>query len=439
MMAVLPKNISIVEYKNQDGSKQVKYRVRAQIKGRSFDQLFDEIEQAKAYLAEAKSHFGRKGIDEADIAEAKALEEFKSPTFDFFFELYFAWKHPAPKDKETESILKKKQRTTYRSFFNTILKTKIEIYNEDILFDSPQTTQLLVSHGFKSNLAKKTSLSKLKLHEINYKVINAYIKARLALGKSKITVRKEVSIISCFYRDALYIDTVAIKSIEDLKNPCEKIDPRLLEKAYTEKKAKRIDEENFEKYKNCIFCEDLDFAYVSLLQYYGAFRMSEALGLTWENIDFKKKSIFLPQTKTNPRKVSMTKDLEDLLDTIEEDKTKRVGLVLKTQTIYKYQKQIERFRVKYGFELRTHQFRKDAISRMIDNVGTGNKILLAQILGYTNVKQFATDYIEEAPNTDTIEGVLQTIGHTKNSVNITSNNYYELPKLTLPPLPKVEK
>ena len=72
-MAGLQKNIGIVQYKNQDGSKQVKYRVRVQVRGRSINQLFDELEQAKAYLLEAKSHFGRKAIDEQDIADQKAM------------------------------------------------------------------------------------------------------------------------------------------------------------------------------------------------------------------------------------------------------------------------------------------------------------------------------------------------------------------------------
>lgn len=156
--------------------------------------------------------------------------------------------------------------------------------------------------------------------------------------------------------------------------------------------------------------------------------MSEAIYLEWKNINFETKQIFLPQTKTNPRLVYMTKDLQDLLETIEEDESKRTGLVLKTQTIYKYQKQIQRFRVKYGFELVTHQLRKDAIGRMIDKVGHENPIILAEILGFTNVKNFESNYLEDDVNLNTIEGVMKNIGHTEKSKNITKNTYYALPK-----------
>ena len=437
-MAGLPKNIGIVQYKNADGTKQVKYRVRVQIRGRSLNQLFDELADAKAYLTEAKSHFGRKGIDEADLAEAKALEEFKRPVFGWFFELYRDWKHKEP--SPDADLLKKKQYATYKSFFKTILNTQIEVYNEADMFEAPQATELLSRLGHSANLARKTTLAKLKLHEINYKTINAYIESRLVKGVSKITVRKEISILSCFFEEARHVKTISIKSIQDLENPVKHYDKRLLAKATNKKRAKRIDEENFKNYLSCIYSENLDFAYISLLQYFGAFRMSEALMLVWENINFKTKEIHLPQTKTNPRTVSMTKDLEDLLDTIEPDKSKRTGIVVKTQTLYKYQKQIQRFRLKYDFNLTSHQFRKDAISRMIDNVGssTDNKIILAKILGYTNVKQFANDYLEEKSSPGTLASVLENIGHTPSSINVTANNYYELPKIDQRPLPPHE-
>lgn len=425
-MAALPKNISIISYKNADGSKQIKYRVRLQVKGEAFTQLFDDLPEAKAYLAEIKSRYGRRALSEQEEAEARALEEFKQPTLDWFFDNYFAYKYPKPNDED--SLLKKKQHATYKSFFNTILNTEIQVFNEKTLMDAPQASELLNRYGYGSSLSKKKNFGKLKLHEINYKTINAYIKRRLELGKSKITVRKELSIISCFFTEIKHIATIPEKFVQNIGNPTKDIDKKLLAKPQKKERAKRIDDDNFEKLKNCINVEPIDFAYAVLLQYFGAFRMSEAIYLEWKHINFETKQIFLPQTKTNPRLVYMTKDLQDLLETIEEDKDKRTGLVLKTQTIYKYQKQIQRFRVKYGFDLTTHQLRKDAIGRMIDNVGHENTIVLAEILGFTNVKNFESNYVEEDVSLNTIEGVMRSIGHTKKSKNITKNTYYALPK-----------
>lgn len=425
-MAALPKNISIVSYKNAKGSKQVKYRVRLQVKGEAFTQLFDELPEAKVYLAEIKSRYGRKALSEQEEADARALEEFKQPTLDWFFDTYFDYKYPQP--RENDSLLKKKQHATYKSFFKTILNTEIQVFNEKTLIDAPQASEILNRYGFGSSISKNKKFGKLKLHEINYKIINAYIRRRLELGKSKITVRKEISIISCFFSEIKHIATIPEKFVENTGNPTKDIDKKLLAKPKTIEKAKRIDDDNFEKLKNCINIEPLDFAYVVLLQYFGAFRMSEAIYLEWKHINFETKQIFLPQTKTNPRLVYMTKDLQDLLETIEEDESKRTGVVLKTQTIYKYQKQIQRFRVKYGFELVTHQLRKDAIGRMIDKVGNENSIVLAEILGFTNVKNFESNYLEDDVDLNTIEGVMKNIGHAEKSKNITKKIYYALPK-----------
>ena len=425
-MAVLPKGVYAVEHKTKAGTV-LRYQAKAMINGIKYSKTFEEIAEAKAYLTEVRSHFGRKAIDAADIAEAKALEEFKKPLFEWFFNCYFDYKYP---EKEFQAnLMKKKQYATYKSFFKTILNTEIQVFNEDTLEDKPHASEILNRYGFGSSISKKTKLGKLRLHQVNYKTINAYIKKRLELGKSKITVRKELSIISCFFNEVKYIPTIPTKSVEDLGNPTKEIDKKLLSKAYNKEKAKRIDEDNFEKIKNCIYNEDLDFSYALLLQYFGAFRMSEAIYLTWENIDFKEKKIKLPQTKTLPRVVYMSKDLEDLLETIEPEKEKQKGLVLKTQTYYKYQKQIQRFRERYGFELVTHQLRKDAISRMIDKVGKDNSIVLSEILGFTNVKNFEINYIEEEARTDTLIGVMKNVGHTEKSKNITKNAYYSLPKL----------
>lgn len=430
-MANLPKNISLVSYKNKDGSKQLKYRVRLQVQGESINQLFDGLADAKAFLLEARSRYGRKALSELEIAEKKALDEYRQPKFEWFFDLYFDYKYPEPEFQK--SLLKKKQYATYKSFFKTIKNTEVATFNEKHLQEAPQAVASLIEIGLGSAYSKRRKLGDFKLYEITFKTLNEYIKERKKLGKRLNTIRKEVSIISCFYQEIKHISQVSSEWTMGLGNPTKDIDKKLLDprKFDTPKRVlpKRIDSDNFEKIKNCIYAEDLDFSYTLLLQYFGALRMAEAIYLTWENVDFENKRLFLPQTKTNPREVSITKDLEDLLETIEPDPSRRNGLVLRNQTYYKYQKQIQRFRKKYGFDLMTHTLRKDAIGRMIDKVGN-NSIVLAEILGFTNVRNFETNHLEQGPDISTVEGIMRNIGHTEKSKNITKNNYYALPKLT---------
>lgn len=426
-MANLPKNIYQVTYKNKDGKKQFKYQVQKILQGKKYNKLFETVSECEIYLKEISSHFGRKNVIEYDEQEKRKLEEFKKPPFEWFFMQYFKYKHQS--DFDPKDLLKKKAYRTYQSFFKTILNTKFEVYDEEIMEETPQASKILIDLGLGMK-SKYTSLGKLKLHEINFKTINSYINARLKIGNSKITVKKHISILSCFFQECRYITGIPLKAVENIGNPTKQIDKKLLANAFNVKKAKRIDDDNWLKLMECYNKEDdLTFHYVSLLQYFGALRMSEALSLTWENVNFDNRTINFPITKTTPRVVLMTKDLSDLLKTIEPELENRKGIVVKNTGLYKYEKQIQRFGQRYGFYkiISTHNFRKDAISRMIDKVGGSNPMQLAQILGYKNVQQFQTDYINEMPNIDTLSGVMKNNGQKQ--LNTAYTHYYELPKL----------
>lgn len=424
-MAKLPKNVYQVAYKNKDGKKQYKYQVKKTIQGQNFNKLFEDVAECEIYLNEINSHFGRKNVVEYDLEEQRRIEEFKKPPFEWFFMQYFHDKHK--NNFDPKDLLKKKAYATYKSFFKTILNTEIAIFDEDMMEDTPQATKILIGLGI--GKSRKVKLGKLKLHEINFKTINSYINARLAIGNSKITVKKHISILSVFFQEVRYVEGISLKLVGNIVNPTKEINKKLLANAFNVRKAKRISSEYWEKLMECYNKEDdLTFHYVSLLQYFGAFRMSEALNLTWDNLDFSAKTIYLPATKTTPRIVKMTKDLKDLLDIIEPDRNKRIGLVVKNTGLYKYQKQIQRFGARYGFYkiISSHNFRKDAISRMIDKAAGTNAIQLAQILGYKNVQQFKADYIDDTPDLDSLEGVMKNSGHKEMN---TTNIYYDWPEI----------
>ena len=197
-MANLPKNIYQVAYKNKDGKKQFKYQVKKIFQGKQYNKLFETVSECEIYLKEVNSHFGRKNVVEYDEQEQRKLEEFKKPPFEWFFMHYFNYKHP--NDVDPKDLLKKKAYRTYQSFFKTILNTKIEVHNEEILEDTPQASKILLDLGLGIK-SKYTSLGKLKLHEITYKTINSYIKARLKIGNSKITIKNIYQYCPAFFKN----------------------------------------------------------------------------------------------------------------------------------------------------------------------------------------------------------------------------------------------
>ena len=83
----------------------------------------------------------------------------------------------------------------------------------------------------------------------------------MKIGNSKITIKKHLSILSCFFQECRYIDGIAEKAVENIGNPTKQIDKKLLANAFNVKKAKRIDEENWLKLMECYNKEeDLTFS-----------------------------------------------------------------------------------------------------------------------------------------------------------------------------------
>jgi integrase len=77
--------------------------------------------------------------------------------------------------------------------------------------------------------------------------------------------------------------------------------------------------------------------------------------------------------------------------------------------------------------IKQHDFRKDYISRMIEQVGISNSILLSQLLGHTTpraIERMRNTFPEgKAQFTDQSE-ILKQIGH-RNS-RITAEHYYSM-------------
>ncbi len=431
-MATLPKNIYLVTYKNQDGSKVLKYQVKYQKAKANFKttKLFDELETAVEYLNECKSQYGRQGV-KAESRQQQALNEyFKAPPLSVYLDKYFNYRYE-PEDryhieKTNENWLIHKRNLTIGTYYRTLKTTEIEVVNEDDISGN-QLIALTAPKFFK----KKVKFGDLKLHEVTYKTINSYIVARLATGVKKSTVLAEISKLSSFYINARHIPTLAI-SVLPHGNPCKDFDKALLNN-FRKPTGKRLSNENWAGLINFFSSEKIDpeFSYIALLSLYTGSRRSELLKLKVENIYLEEKIpyILLVKTKTQDfRTVTLTKEAVDLLQIILEDRKDKEYLF--DMKLSCFERGWQRYREKFGFEtLNFHHLRKEAISRLVDRAdGNESNILLAKILGFSNVRQFTVDYIDsrKPKPLDTLDGVMKNVGH--GDVNVTSNSYYEIKK-----------
>ena len=70
MATTLPRGIQLVQWKNQDKTKSVKYRVRIIRKDFKTDKLFNDLTEAKEYLFNSKT---KDGIQSIEIARQNAI------------------------------------------------------------------------------------------------------------------------------------------------------------------------------------------------------------------------------------------------------------------------------------------------------------------------------------------------------------------------------
>lgn len=432
MAVVLPKGVSIIDYKTDEG-KVIKYRARFNSKKNNFkgDKLFDTVKEATEYLQDCKSIYGRTALTEKERINAIGRLVYANPAFKIFLDRFY--EHRYEKDvldaEGKKSYLKHKRNLTIKSFYRTICNTKIEMF-----YEGPSLEMAGFAMKIKDKLGTETtSLGKLKPLDITYKHINAYVKARLDLGKKKSTVRKELSLISCFFDEARHIPSINNLLIPEL-NPCKDFDKKLLSNVYEGNIQRRINNEEWDNILSAIInVNKIEFIYIMLFSLFTAMRRSEICNLQWEYIH--NTFIMLPYAKKGKRKIILTKDAKDLIEIIAEDNPERKGKVFE-MSISTFEKAYQRYSQKYGFAtINYHMFRKEGISRAIEKIGV-NPLVLAEVLGFKNVVQFKKDYLDDIEITSNnnidelietqarIEREMKNFGHE--NMNTTKGSYFSL-------------
>lgn len=116
--------------------------------------------------------------------------------------------------------------------------------------------------------------------------------------------------------------------------------------------------------------------------FYTGLRRQELLGLRWENIDFTRKTVFIPKVKTGlPRTLGLTADIEQILQKLNPQKS---GLVFGTVTEDKLKYQLNRASAKSGIgHIRPHDLRH---SFAVNFLNRGGRIeQLQRLLGHQKI------------------------------------------------------
>lgn len=229
----LPKGITLITWNTKEGEKSA-YRVRItrkDFKGQR-SKVFDDLKEAKEYLALSKTVRGKKLIYSVEETEEEKYrldkENSNNYSFEYFAKMYIR-DYIETKPRETE--LQKRNYAHSMAFLNIILRTSIldrSITYEDKLemgIDDPDTP--IYKFFGKYDIRKITPID-----------INNYIRTRKKLGLKPISIQREITFISNIFNKAKYFND----GLEGLRIPTRDYDRDLLKNTSLKREGLLSDE-----------------------------------------------------------------------------------------------------------------------------------------------------------------------------------------------------
>ncbi len=400
-MATLPRGIRLVQWKNKDGSKSLRYRIRQERKNKDgileiTDKSFDTLQEAEEFLKLSKTVRGRELIYSKTEEEIKRKEEIKAflaePPLYVYVDRYVK---RFIDTKDQSNYTKKRNVYTLKNFYKTICNTPIEYRHG------------LVKGGMTGALAlggmtyPKKPLGQFKISEIGISEINEYIRTRLSHTTKKGTqlkkssVAREVSLFSVFFRELANGEFG--KEHEGIDNPALKHNKKLLANANIKRKFVLSPEMEKTLFDELAKTKNPELLAICKLSLYTAMRRSEIIYLTWEQVNFELAQIHLTHTKSNrPRDVYILPEVAELLKSI--PKRENDPKVFKTP-LSGFEGTFSKLKARIGLKaVRFHDLRRQAIRNMILRLAgaTGNannSVIIAQLLGMNSPRKLEENHI----------------------------------------------
>ncbi|MBU9542848.1 site-specific integrase [Burkholderia multivorans] len=418
-MATLPRGIRLVQWKNKDGTKSVRYRIRQERKNSQgiveiTDKSFDTLKEAEEFLKLSKSKRGKELIYSITEKEKKEAEEVRNlllePPLSFYIDLYVK---KFIETKDQSNYTKKRNVYSLKTFYKAIKETHID-YKHSM-------NGILATGMFQTmvNGYPKKPLGQFKIREIGVAEINDYIRTRLAhktkkgTTLTKASVSREVSLFSVFYRHLA--DGELDHKFIGIDNPVLKHNKKLLANANQKRKFVLTSEMENTLFTELANTNNKELLLICKLSLYTAMRRSEIIYLTWDQVDYNNMQIHLTHTKSNrPRDIYIIPEVLELLKNI--PKRENDEYVFKTP-LAGFEGTFSKLKARIGLKnVRFHDLRRQAIRNMILRLAgvsgnINNSVLIAQLLGMSSTKKLEENHINELME-DQQSKLLKVIGHT---------------------------
>ncbi len=394
----MPRGIQLVSWKNQDGTRVKKYRVRIKRKDLREDQLFLTLLEAKDFLSttKTKKHKEQKAIENIELDLIKKMFE-SHTTIQIQFTRFIKEKYEAQAQQNEKKL---RQYKAYMSRVKTICETQILLSEDKAGLDNIKEKRNGITH-----IKRKFFLGELEIQNAMPYHFDEYAKQRTRLGKSGATVKSELALLSSFFTKMIRSKFTHLKNIShpiigrvdlDNLNPSTRV-----RKLLTDEQLNTL----FELLKN-----KTDLYAITSIALLTGMRKSEVIFLEAENIEDNYINLRAEQTKNGEaRRVLMSPKTKEIIKDLKAKK----GRFFK-YTIDGFDTERAKIWEQAGiFKIADfHSLRRQYISKIIDSdFDENDKARLAQI---TDNQYFFNTYIKPNEKLEKVETIRETgkqVGH----------------------------
>ena len=406
----IPRGVQPVQWRNKDGSKSIRYRVRIVRKDIREDQLFETLEEAVEFLGNTKTMAGREAITagrEAASERERAISAMLlSPPMSHYFKTYRE-RYVGDPGLETDPLKKRGKKSAYSRWAS--IESCVVGY-------TPSKLKGLTGILATSSALPRKPLGELLAVEFTPAVADEFIAERLKTVKPS-TIQREINDLRAFFNRLHRIDAEAARVVGN--NPFTLYDKFLLKKAMEEFDGSRDvrmvdfgDDAESRLFDSLRACENPAMLQIVGLALETGMRRSEILSLRWAQI--KDSHVELKRTKTKARKVALSPAAKAILESVKKDGEKLFGY-----TLDGFASNWKRSRKRAGLDgFRFHDLRREFISRILEGLADPSSAAVCYAAGMSDPKHVENAYIKPAEVRKSLKNgiasqrdLMRTIGH----------------------------
>ncbi|GGE82104.1 site-specific integrase [Massilia psychrophila] len=421
-MASIPRGIRVIDWKNADKSRSIRYRVRVErgdfIVDRSFGQ--DELERAKLFLEDTKTPQGRLLIAQGKDRATLMVSEMERLAAEFVTEGRCTLNHAIDtylRAYVTPGIncgVDKVQQTAKAADARLNHCRSIEISYIKPGFIEP-SGPLAGLREMSKGFARKP-IGEFYIDELTEQSTTEYINERLKLGRAKSTVKREVYALQSVVNKLRYTDNKAWKKLNG-HNPFALADKTLVKGGEWRRRRIITDAEEEALLNELRSCRNIEMPLVFAVALSTGMRRAEVLGLMWSQIDLDRGVINLDPDQTKA-------DDDRLVILLPEAVAALRSIPMVDERVFHYK--IEGFKTNFrrvleraGLQdIHMHDTRRSFISRVLKDI-TASPVAIADMIGarsVSNLQKRSIDRIGQgnmisAGAIETEEQLRSVVGH----------------------------